>query len=136
MKVNLLFKDGKISKGRELLAKLFSSLNGNYEITINRKRALRSNSQNAAYWGIILEHFQSLFLESTGELMSKEQIHEIFKMQFNFTEIYNEKTGEVFKIGKSTAKLNKVEFSEYIERLRQFSLHFFNVDIPDIGCNN
>lgn len=136
MKINLCFKDGKISKGRELLVKLFSSLNGYYEIVIKKKRALRSNQQNAGYWAVIIPHFQLLFLQEWNLMLSTDEVHYALKYRFLFDEIHSEKTGEIIKVVQRTSELNKVDFSAYIDRLGEFSLDYFNTPLPEIGYND
>lgn len=102
---------------------------GEVIVTIQRARATRSIQQSRWYWGVIVD----LLSEHTG--FSPEEMHDVLKAKFlpkklAVTDGNGEIQGE-FVIGGSTTKLNKLEFGEYCERIRQWAAEELDVVIPD-----
>lgn len=100
------------------------------ELTVQKKKSYRSNPQNRYYWGIIVELVMQ-GMNDTGNEMNKQETHEFIKANFNYKEIVNEDTGEVFRATLSTTALTKSEFSEMVEKIKRFSAEYLNVVIPD-----
>jgi hypothetical protein len=98
-------------------------------ITFEPRKAARSVLQNRYYWGVVVD----LLSDHTG--FSPEELHEILKAKFLPKKLaVCDGNGEVqgeFVIGGSTAKLNKLEFGEYVERIRQWAAESLDVVIPD-----
>lgn len=98
-------------------------------ITIEPRKAARSGPQNRWYWGVIVD----LLSEHTG--FSPEEMHDVLKAKFLPKKLaVADGNGEVqgeFVIGGSTTKLNKLEFGEYCERIRQWAAESLDVVIPD-----
>lgn len=98
------------------------------EITVARQRATRSQQQNAYYWGVVLD----LLAEHTGYHVN--ELHEYFKQTFLPKHlIFAAPSGEVLReavVGQTTTTLNKLEFGDYVERIRQVAAEM-GVDIPD-----
>jgi hypothetical protein len=88
-------------------------------ITVEKQRAHRSLDANAYYWGCVLR----LISEYNGDEVY--DLHEFFKKRFNPQAILGD------TIGGSTAKMNTLEFTEYIEKIRRFALMELGVSIPD-----
>jgi hypothetical protein len=70
-------------------------------------------------------------MNHVGNEMNKQETHEFIKANFNYKEIVNEETGEVFRATLSTSELNKSEFSEMTEKIKRFAAEYLNVEIPD-----
>lgn len=102
------------------------------EVLIRKKRRYRSLPQNNYYWGVIVPMVQEALINTWGEKnISKEQVHEILKRECNKKELINEETGEFLTYGKDTHDLSTTEFNEYIEKCRQWSSMWLNIDIPE-----
>lgn len=99
------------------------------EVSVKRLRATRSQQQNAYWWGVCVQ----LVSDHTG--YTPEEVHEIAKQmfipkRFAFQNGNGEIKGE-FVIGGSTREMNKVDFSEFTERFKQWAATELDVYIPD-----
>jgi hypothetical protein len=122
-------RDGKI-QNPATVRKTFEALkDGNYMIDITKQNK-RSNPQNRYYWGLVIPMMKKAF-EDLGHELTAEEVHEFLKARFNFTEVINEQTAEMIQIPLSTTRLNKSDFSEYIEKIQRFAAEFLNLVIPD-----
>lgn len=99
------------------------------EVTVKRLRASRSQRQNRYWWGVCV----ALVSEHTG--YTPEEIHEIAKQMFLPRKLaVCDGNGEVkgeFVMGGSTRTLNTAEFSEFVERFKQWAAETLDVAIPD-----
>lgn len=91
-------------------------LNGNgWRVTIEPYRKNRTLAQNNLYWlwlTIIVEHIAF----TTGQHFSPEDAHEWFRDEFLPPRVI-EIRGKVKTARPSTARLNTVEFSEYLGKI-------------------
>jgi len=111
---------------------LFADLkDGKYLIDISHL-SKRSTPQNRYYWGLVIPMVQH-GVKDMGTDLTKEETHEFLKARFNFEEIVNHESGEAISIPKSTTRLNKMQFSDYIAKIQQFASEFLNIVIPDAG---
>lgn len=127
---------GRIEKGKLHVRgwKPFSRWkDGEVTITVERKRATRSEIQNRWYWGQILR----LLSEHTGYTV--DELHDYCKLRFNGTTVcVTDRDGVVVdeqRIGQTTTKLNRVTFGEYCEAIRQWAAADLGVVIPDPDPN-
>lgn len=92
------------------------------EITIEERKRRRSNEANAYYWGVVIK----MIADTCGYRTSEEfaGIHSELKQKFL------PKAGRL-QIAKSTSSLNTVEFSDYIEKVRQWAAEELGLYIPD-----
>lgn len=102
---------------------------GEYLLTIDKAHATRSLQANAFYWGVVIESIARHTEQPAGD------IHEYCKQHFLPKRLaLADKNGEIHDdgtvIGGSTTKLNKIEFYEYCEQIRQWALDFLGLDIP------
>jgi len=109
---------------------------GFFNIKIEKSKTKRSLNQNSAYWkwlemieSDLLERgmtMDALFLKPTEFGITKEFLHQWNK---KFLEVYFEK--------KSTTKMNRLEFSKFIEELKKiYALKFdCQIDFPDYRFN-
>jgi hypothetical protein len=97
-------------------------------VTIEKQHATRSLNANAYYWGVIVQHIA----EHTG--YTPEETHDVLKTMFLPKRLAMlGKNGELHQelvIGGSTTALNKIEFYEYCERIRDFARQKLGVAIP------
>jgi hypothetical protein len=97
-------------------------------ITIERRHATRSVVQNAWYWSGVLGTL------STHTGYTVDEMHELMKAKFLPKKLAlvdgNGVIQDDFIIGGSTTKLNKIEFGDYIEAIRQWAAETLDVNIP------
>jgi hypothetical protein len=118
----------KIRNRDQMLENLKHWRDGEVTLTIERKHAHRSTAANRYYWGVVV----AAISEHTG--YTPEETHEALKTLFLPKKLAMvEKNGEVVNelvIGGSTTKLNTVEFSDYVTRIREWATDNFDLDIP------
>jgi hypothetical protein len=102
---------------------------GDYIMEIKEKKKKRSNSQNSYLWAVVNQMVCRRLIE-LGHDVDLEETHDFLKASFNYKEVVNENTGEVFKIPKGTSALSTEEFSEYIERVVRFGAEILGIIIP------
>lgn len=116
---------------RAAVSRFFKSLKkGKYELDA-KKLNRRSSPQNAYYWAAVLPLVKE-GLNGLGydEVQSNEDAHLFCKMRF-LRIVKPDQQGEAMEFMRSTASLSKTEFSEYIERIAQFSAEYLNTIIPE-----
>lgn len=97
-------------------------------IRLERKGSKRSLPQNNFYHGIVIQEVK-LGLKQIGYDMTNEEVHFFLKQKFNPIMIAN-KEGEGIEVPGSTTQLTKSGFSEYIEKIAQWSAEYLGVVIP------
>jgi hypothetical protein len=100
------------------------------EIVI-KKRGRRSFLQNAYYWGCIVKEIQLRFRE-LGHDVDSDDVHEFLKQKFHNEKIVTPQA-EVITVPRSTTEMNKGEFVEYVERIRDWAADTLEIYIPDPG---
>lgn len=121
---------GKLKiRNRAVLDSYFSTVRDcEVTVTIEKKHAIRSAQANAYYWGVALH----LLSESTGYTV--DELHEWAKARFLPKAIaICDAKGDIVDdvtIGGTTTTLTRLEFYEYVERLRAFALEKLEIDIP------
>lgn len=119
----------KIRNRAALSQALRGMKDGEVLIRIERLRATRSQSQNAFYWGVVVQ----LLSEFTG--YTPDEMHEVLKAKFLPKRFAvcdgNGEIKDELVIGGSSAVLNTVEFGEYLEAIRQWAAETLHVVIPD-----
>lgn len=126
-----IFK-GKVKNGKLLFDErdIFDLWIGQFEdkkvdIIVNRRLDNRSMQANKYLWGVVYETVS----QCTG--FTPEEVHEIFKKKFlSYRKQYK---GKSYLFTKSTANLNTLEFSEYVEKIKQFSALELSCYIPEAG---
>lgn len=109
---------------KEALSNYFSSQEGKeLTATFSKAKSQRTLSQNAYLWGIVYK----LVGEATGH--SVNEVHEILKRMFIPPRIIVYR-GKELRIAGSTSNLSKIEFSEYLERIRAEAGEL-GITIPD-----
>ena len=100
----------------ELLAKLEGA---QIELVLRKYRCKRSNPQNRYYWGVVID----LLAEHCG--YEPEEMHDALKQKF--LQIHGD---TALPTVRSTASLNTLEFTNYIESIRHLAAEM-GVYIPD-----
>lgn len=112
MKLHATITHGELKwDNPELLQKTLESLSGEVVVRIDKRKPIRSLEQNNLYWELL-----SNVQEACGQ--DSDSLHEFFKSKFLV-----DRSGKFPVIG-STTKLNKAQFSQYIEKIRLFLLDF------------
>lgn len=124
--------NGRLKRNSNLIADALNSFEGKeIIIKIEKAKKKRSNPQNRHYWGVAIVLLQNALKES-GYIMSGNDVHELLKLRFlKETILVNEKSGEFIERIKSTQELTTTQFLEYILEIQQFSIEYFNVNIPN-----
>lgn len=121
-------KNGTITNW-QAFRKVISLPDGGYGVIIKRL-GRRSNQLNKYYWGCVIQYQKEGF-KNLGNDWSKERIHDFNKVEFDYDEIVNEKTGEIKRMPGSTKEMTNIQMIEFIEKIKQFSAEWLNVYIPD-----
>lgn len=98
-------------------------------ITIEKKHAIRSQEASKYYFGVVLH----LIAEATGYTV--DELHEWAKAKFIPKHVaFVDGNGVVVDdlvIGGTTTRLNRGQFYEYVEAIRQFAAERLDLNIPD-----
>ena len=100
----------------------------NILVRFDKRGSKRSLPQNRYYHGIVVQSVM-LGLREIGYSLSHDETHFFLKQKFNPVQVPN-KHGEAIELPGSTTQMNKVEFSEYIERIAQWAAEYLSVVIP------
>ena len=119
----------KFKQRSTVLSDIAQMRDGEYVMTIERKRRKRSLMQNAYYWGVVVPLVKEGLLD-VGYRMTTEAVHEYLKGQFSITEIVNERTGEVLKSIGSTSEMTTSKMMDYFAEITQWAAEYLNVQIP------
>ena len=103
------------------LTRYLSQLEGEVEVSIQKKRKKRSTAENNYYWGVVVE----MVAEKFG-YDDTEQAHEALKLEF--LKIHREDRPDT--VG-STKKLSTVEMEDYLSRIRICMARDWELDIPE-----
>lgn len=93
-------------------------------VTVEKVSKKRSNAQNALYW-----MYLTIIASDTGE--EPEDLHLLFKRKFLPVEEIAVMNNTLKRI-KSTTKLDKLEFTEYLAKIEQMT----EIPIPDTVAFN
>jgi hypothetical protein len=126
--MNLIFR-GVVKQGKlkfDAPDKFMVYLSGledkRFELTLQKERHARTLSQNAYYWGVVIEILRNHFGYEA------EELHEALKIKF----LSKHEDSNLPTVG-STAKLSTVEFCEYIDRIMEWAASEHRIVIPTAG---
>jgi len=88
------------------------------DVIVKKHRKIRSNNQNAFYWGVCIK----ILSEELG--YTEDEMHNALKMLFLQDNLRKIPTL------RSTTTLSTVEFEEYIEKIRQWAAQELSCIIP------
>ena len=121
--------DLRFSQRSSFLSDLKQLKDGDYILSIERKKRKRSLSQNAYYWGVVVENVKSGLLD-IGYRMTKEDTHEFLKGKFHIIEKVNENTGEILKAVGGTSEMTTSQMMDYFSEITQWAAEYLNIQIP------
>lgn len=131
IKIPVLIEKGKFASNLDTIRDILAHYEGKYvDVVFQKRKNTRSKSQNRYYWALIVEVCKRCIRNEWGEIWSSEDVHLLLKENFNFIEKYNEETGVVIRMSKSTTENSTNEQEEYHEKCRNFVAEFFNTRIP------
>jgi len=105
-----------------------SHLDAPVKMTLEVKRKIRSNPQNAYYWGVTIPLVKQGF-KDIGHPLSENETHEFLKKEFNLKEVELE-NGHSLTLPQSTTELTTVDFMEYLEKIAHFAANMLSAHIP------
>lgn len=138
-----LYYHGKVDNGKIILPRtrmqkeLPQVFNGKpIKITVEQNKVKRSDQQNRYYWAVVLPYVRDGFIELGNNLQRNGEsimlIHKLMKSKFLDNGIaIADANGEVHMTEPTTSTLNKEDFSEYVDRIKQWSTEYLNIYIPD-----
>lgn len=90
----------------------------------------RSNQQNRYVHVCFTLAQKGLYDSGYEKITTPESAKAWYKNHFLKIDAVNEKTGEVYEYVRHTSELSKDEMTEFIDRMRDYSLEFTGVYIP------
>lgn len=109
-----VFNLDDLRQKQSLLARL-GAARGTFEVTVKPYKPRRSNRANSYYWAAVVKSFQE-YEKAQGVSRTEDECHNILKALHHPEDFVDPVTGEVARIGKSTAGLDTAEFSDYVTR--------------------
>lgn len=127
--------DGQITIHHRPALKEWARQNSGRNILVKfeRRGAKRSTPQCRYYFGVVVQSVMQGFRD-IGYYMTKDETHYWLKQKFNPAQVPGN-GGLVIDVAGTTTDLNKIEFSEYIERIAQFAAEYLNVVIPPANAD-
>jgi hypothetical protein len=105
----------------------------NVLVKFEKRGSKRSIQQNSYYHSVVVQMVM-MGLRDIGYYMSKDETHFFLKGNFNRVQVPG-KGGLLMEMPGTTTQLNKIEFSEYIERIAQWAAEYLNVVIPPANAD-
>lgn len=108
-------------------------LPGKYKLTINKLYREKTNSQLSYYYAAVLPLFLNAAIDAGWEFTSIEELDFYLKSQFANKELINKNTGEIISIPALKRNMTTVEFSTFVNNVRDYASEFLGVYIPEPG---
>lgn len=99
-----------------------AKLKGEVQLTITRRKKVRTNAENNYYWGVIV----AMVAEEMG--LIPDEAHDYLKSLF--LKMGVEIKGKRYEVTRSTAILSTEEFEAYAEKCRQWASSDLSVYVP------
>jgi hypothetical protein len=125
--------------GKRIANFILEAPEGRYIMLLRKKRAIRTtgkdyemSNQNGYYWGVVIprikEYFDSLARQENNHqmIMSPNEIHNGIKMLFLADGMYSG-----FPKVKSTSDLDKYEWEQLMQKIRDHFLECYHLNIPE-----
>ncbi len=139
MKETTVRHTGKIKRGklildnRELFLWDLETFEGKtVELIIKGVKNTRSILMNSYYWGVVIKSLTNHFNkeQTFNRKIDIEEVHEIMKLKFLGTVVWDLPHGEVMESVESSKKLNNTEFIAYWENIIVWAAEMFSLTIP------
>jgi hypothetical protein len=105
---------------------------GRYRITVEKMRKKKSNPQLAWLYGQVYPHvLQGLIDAGWTEITNLDQVDAKCKEMVARSEIINKHTGEIMSVPALKRDMTTVEFSTFVDEIRDWARDYLNVEIPD-----
>lgn len=130
---------GKVQKGKLILdnRELFSWDLENFEgktveLIIKGVKNTRSLLMNRYYFGVVLKSLADYFNkeQTFNRKIDIEEVHELMKLKFLGTTVWDLPNGEVLEAVESSKKLSNTEFISYWENIIVWAAEMFSITIP------
>ncbi len=124
-------EDGKAFTSRSL-RRMMEALRGcEVEVDLRKRRRYRTNPQNAYYHTVVVRMVCDEFVRQGWEgargPIQEDEVHEWLKTEFNTQAVLtNPETGEYKTRALSTTGLTRSEFSEYVQRIKDWAEREFS----------
>lgn len=124
-------KNGSFSRNINRIREAIRSYEGKtLTLSLKVSRKERSINQNNYYWAVIVIIWRKLIQDEWQEFFTSNEVHEFLKYNCNYIEKYDETTGEILRISKSTKENSTVEQEEFHSRARELAFTMFKCEIP------
>lgn len=126
--------NGNLKRNRNKIREAIAAFEGKeIELTIQKKRKVRSTPQNSYYWGVVLPIVQDGLKDATGEVRDLNSIHYqiLLPLMAPKREIVNIETGEVITERITSSEMTTTEFSEYVMEIQAWGSEFLGIQIPN-----
>jgi hypothetical protein len=120
---------GEVKNGRLVLEKrgefekYLSSLKGEVQITVSKRKKPRSLAQNAYYWGVLIK----MVSEAIGVI--PDEAHALLGSLF--LKVGVQASGKRYEVVRSTTSLSTREFEEYTAHCRNWAGLELGIYIPE-----
>lgn len=109
------------------------------KVVITDQKAKRTELQNRYLFGWVYMQLSSLLANAgvvihteTGEIpWTKDLLHEVMKTKFLMIGAVESRGGNTIPIYKSSTKLSRAEFSEFVQNIKNLAYQFWGIDIPE-----
>lgn len=106
---------------------------GKYIISVDRYRKNKSNSQLGYYFSCVLPMFMQGAIDAGWEVTSLDECDAWLKSQFANRDLINKHSGEVIQVPALKRQMTTVEFSTFVNQVREWASEFLGVYIPEPG---
>jgi hypothetical protein len=130
MKQKFILRDDQI-KLRATRAIMGIPIDPMHEVIIRPHKSKRSLDQNSLHWKR-LDIIRLHIMDSTGQALSAEDLHEFFKKKFLAARLV-EINGESVKVTRTTTQLNTKEFKEFMDDIDHYCIEHLELYLPEPG---
>ncbi len=130
MKFNIIKQQGVFSL-QDIRNYLQLRSDGQYSVEIKSIRQHRSIDQNAYMWGCVYPMLLEALNDSGWEFVNTGQIHEYCKKKFASIDVVNRNSGDIENLPADTKSMDTIQFSSYIDSIRNWAVEYLGMDIPD-----